>query len=419
MQPNPITGATAPKLAPDFGEPEPIANPAEPLSQKVHFPGEDGGRSLNNMAQRDLEATLQLLAERAQYITGATGAAIALRSGEEIVCRASAGSVAPEIGAHLQMESGLSGESIRTKQILRCNDAQTDTRVNRESCEALGISSVVVMPLLRDNEVNGVFELLSDRPNAFEERDIGALERLGEMVQTALDHASAARAAAEPAKSSVLASAIEESVETSSALLSPDNVGLPNSQPIDAAPIELDPLEFDLNESPAPAAVADKNEIASDKPSEKVPISPSVVELKLGEPTPTEITPVEAKVVESKQTPATIQPLPSEIDEAVKQSTSPADVPKIAVASQIRKCSACGFPVSEGRTLCLDCEKKEKPASTLTTAQVVSDEDDPSTPLFTMGAAGEVPESWFARNKILMVVAVVVVVLVTVLFLFR
>ena len=425
MQPNPITGATAPKLAPDFAEPDPIANPAEPPSQKVHFPGEDGGRSLNHMAQRDLEATLQLLAERAQYITGATGAAIALRSGEEIVCRASAGSVAPEIGAHLQMESGLSGESIRTKQILRCNDAQTDTRVNRESCEALGISSVVVMPLLRDNEVNGVFELLSDRPNAFEERDIGALERLGEMVQTALDHASAARAAAEPAKSSVLASAIEKPVEIpSSALLSSDIVGLPDSQPVDASQgggtqVEIDPLEFDIHESPAPAAVAAKNEISSDKPSEKQPTSPSVVELKLGEPKPLEITPVEAKVVEAKQTPTTIQPLHAEIDEAVKQSTSPADAPKIAVASQIRKCSACGFPVSEGRTLCLDCEKKEKPASTLTTAQVVSDEDDSSTPLFTMGAAGEVPDSWFARNKILMVVAVVVVVLVTVLFLFR
>ena len=418
MQPNPITGATAPKLAPDFAEPDPIANPAEPLSQKVHFPGEDGGRSLNNMAQRDLEATLQLLAERAQYITGATGAAIALRSGEEIVCRASAGSVAPEIGAHLQMESGLSGESIRTKQILRCNDAQTDTRVNRESCEALGISSVVVMPLLRDNEVNGVFELLSNRPNAFEERDIGALERLGEMVQTALDHASAARAAAEPAKSTVLASALEKPAEiTSSAVVSPDNVSLPDSQPVDAALVEIDPLEFDINESPAPTTVAAKNEISSDKPSEKHAPQPNVVESKLVEPKPNEIKPVEAKVEEQK--PATIEPSLAEIDEAATQSTSAADAPKIAVASQIRKCSACGFPVSEGRTLCLDCEKKEKPASTLTTAQVVSDEDDSSTPLFTMGAAGDAPESWFARNKILMVVAVVVVVLVTVLFLFR
>ena len=26
---------------------------------------------------------------------------------------------------------------------------------------------------------------------------------------------------------------------------------------------------------------------------------------------------------------------------------------------RVQKCSACGFPVSEGRTLCLDCEKKD------------------------------------------------------------
>ena len=45
----------------------------------TEFPGEDGGRSLAEVAQRDLDAALQLLADRAQYITGASGAAIALR----------------------------------------------------------------------------------------------------------------------------------------------------------------------------------------------------------------------------------------------------------------------------------------------------------------------------------------------------
>ena len=41
--------------------------------ETLRFPGEDGGKSLSEMAQRDLDATLLLLAERAQYITGATG----------------------------------------------------------------------------------------------------------------------------------------------------------------------------------------------------------------------------------------------------------------------------------------------------------------------------------------------------------
>ena len=122
---------------------------ADPVPE-VRFPGEDGGKSLAEMAERDLGATLQLLAERAQYITGATGAAIALLDGEAMVCKATAGSSAPSVGTQLQVNSGLSGESVRTQQTLICEDASTDPRVNRESCEALGIASVVVMPLLRE-----------------------------------------------------------------------------------------------------------------------------------------------------------------------------------------------------------------------------------------------------------------------------
>src|SRR5437016_1812080 len=99
--------------------------------EALPFPGEDGGKSLSEMAQRDLDATLQLLAERAQYITGASGAAIALREDEEVICRASAGPSAPALGAHLQVNSGLSGESVRTRQILRCDNAELDSRVNR------------------------------------------------------------------------------------------------------------------------------------------------------------------------------------------------------------------------------------------------------------------------------------------------
>src|SRR6202011_5728469 len=55
------------------------AAPASP--QALRFPGEDGGCSLADMAQRDLDAALQLLAERAQYMTEAGGAEMALRRG--------------------------------------------------------------------------------------------------------------------------------------------------------------------------------------------------------------------------------------------------------------------------------------------------------------------------------------------------
>ena len=165
------------------------------MPREVRFPGEDGGRSLAEMAQRDLDAALQLLADRAQYITGASGAAIALRRNgkKDMLCRASTGPNAPELGALLSTEFGLSGESVRTRQPLRCDDAERDARVNRDVCREMGIASVVVMPVVNDDEVLGVFELFSGKANAFGARDVSAVQRLSEMVETAVRLAQADR----------------------------------------------------------------------------------------------------------------------------------------------------------------------------------------------------------------------------------
>src|SRR5580692_509404 len=159
----------------------------------VRFPGDDAGNSLAEMAQRDLDAALQLLADRSQYITGAGGAAIALRrtGKNDLLCRASAGSNAPELGALLSTEYGLSGESVRTRRALRCDDAERDARVNREVCRELGIASVVVMPVVDDDQVLGVFELFSGKAHAFGERDLSAIQRLSQMVETAVRLAEA------------------------------------------------------------------------------------------------------------------------------------------------------------------------------------------------------------------------------------
>jgi GAF domain-containing protein len=149
------------------------------------------GNSPAESARRDLDAALQLLTERAQYLTGASGASIALHEGREMVCRASAGGAVPEVGVEIESSSSLIAESVRTREIVRCDDATSDPRVNRERCEELGIKSVMVVPLVREEEVVGVFELVADRVSAFEERDAVALRRLAEMALTASEHAEA------------------------------------------------------------------------------------------------------------------------------------------------------------------------------------------------------------------------------------
>src|SRR5262249_57812341 len=56
----------------------------------------------------------------------------------------------------------------------------------------------VVWPLGQGAEVIGFLELFSDKPNGFDTRDLGAEERRGKMVSTALGHGGAHALAGEP-----------------------------------------------------------------------------------------------------------------------------------------------------------------------------------------------------------------------------
>src|ERR1051325_5502135 len=58
----------------------------------------------------NVDASLQLISDRALSLTRATGAAIALAGSENMICRASSGSDAPPVGVTLQIGSGFSGE---------------------------------------------------------------------------------------------------------------------------------------------------------------------------------------------------------------------------------------------------------------------------------------------------------------------
>ena len=459
---------------------------AEPARADVQFPAEDGGRSLAEMAQRDLAATLQLLAERAQYITGATGAAIALRDSGEMVCRASAGPSAPEVGTQLQINSGLSGESVRTRQTLRCDDAYTDERVNRESCEALGIRSVVVMPLLRDNEVLGVFELFSDKANIFEARDITALERMGFMVHTALEHSSAALGFPPPVR--------EPNPTLVQAANNGDDLKTPDAA-ADDAPLEITPR----NGIPVPQ-VADNFAVASAEPFHDPPAPPSpgiafhmkmpaspgaepVIEVPAATVAPAvsgpeshpasessarsnsdlttnsaeetailevaaehdaeapvaTFSPAEEDILGDTSGPVPVAPVLAAVPVTPEPAITPPraalgpseDIPAPVIKSRgavanLRKCESCGFPVSEGRQLCLDCEKKKpretaaetkpSPVSTVATTMVapsisagIAKETPGNMPNFLSGEADEA--SWLASHK-LMVIAVVLALIV-------
>src|SRR5580693_6163781 len=150
----------------------------------------DGGRPSPEddwqLEQFVLDEVLQLVAERALAITGADGVAIALAEGNAIVCRASAGSIAPDAGIRLDPNSGFSGECLVSGRIVRCDDAESDLRVNIAACRRLGVRSMLAVPLSAKQSVIGLIEAFSNEPYGFNDSDVRSLGLLAELILSAM-----------------------------------------------------------------------------------------------------------------------------------------------------------------------------------------------------------------------------------------
>ncbi len=140
--------------------------------------------------QIDLEPAIHVIAERAQTLTGATGAAIALRRGEEIVCRARTGRTAPDLGVRLTTESGISAECVRTGEVVLCHDTEAHAQVDVSACRRLGVRSVLAAPLRHLRRTLGLFEVLSSSPHAFDGRDVATMQMLSGVMVAAMSRLS-------------------------------------------------------------------------------------------------------------------------------------------------------------------------------------------------------------------------------------
>jgi TonB family protein len=138
---------------------------------------------------------LAVVAQRAQAFTNASGVAIALSEGnaDEIVCRARSGGSAPDVGATLRVEGSFTGLCIQTGKELRCDDCETDTRVDTAAIRALGIRSMVVTPIREDSRVVGVLAAFAPTPHAFTITHVAVLKTMADQISALLQKERRAR----------------------------------------------------------------------------------------------------------------------------------------------------------------------------------------------------------------------------------
>ena len=133
-----------------------------------------------------LEESMAVVAEWVARIAGAAGAGIGILDGATVRYRAGAGSPALPVGAEVPLKSAICQANIRTGQVIRTKDVDTEFLYDPEPARARGIRSLLAVPIHYDGNIVGALELYFDRTDAYAEQDIHTCQLMAGLVTEAL-----------------------------------------------------------------------------------------------------------------------------------------------------------------------------------------------------------------------------------------
>jgi TonB family protein len=186
MAHSPLQGPEFPAVA----EPPVLPQLDSPTSAQVAAARDDADAIFSALGDfiagtQDVDVILGAIAEAAQRLTQSGGVAIAMRRNEVVVCLGRSGEMAPPLGTRLGVDSGISGECLRTGNTLRCDDASKDYRADQEVCRKLGLRSIAAVPMRQGAQSVGILEAFSSQRCAFAEEHMDFLTRLARLAEAA------------------------------------------------------------------------------------------------------------------------------------------------------------------------------------------------------------------------------------------
>jgi diguanylate cyclase (GGDEF)-like protein/PAS domain S-box-containing protein len=143
-------------------------------------------QSLLVQADLALNPFMQLVIDKLRELTQAHGASVEFVDGGHTVVRRASGAMAGHLGLRIANDSSLSGVCVHTATVQRCDDAETDARVDRDTCRRLGVRSLIVAPLRQGGTAVGVLKVVSEQPQAFDDGDVQMLQLMASAIVAAL-----------------------------------------------------------------------------------------------------------------------------------------------------------------------------------------------------------------------------------------
>jgi putative methionine-R-sulfoxide reductase with GAF domain len=138
------------------------------------------------MRHLELNETMSVVAERVMHITGAHGAGIGLLEGKTVRYRAGMGAPALPNGSEVPLKQAVCAACVRTGQVIRSEDVNTEVLFDPEPCRQRGIFSLIAVPIYQDGGIVGGLELYFDKIHGYAEQDIHTCQLMAGLLTEAL-----------------------------------------------------------------------------------------------------------------------------------------------------------------------------------------------------------------------------------------
>lgn len=134
----------------------------------------------------DFGKILDLIADRARIVAGATGIAIGLLKADQLVYQAASGSAAKCVGRRVNAVLSVSAHNGARKEILRVENAATDTRIEASICRQRDAKALLIIPICREGSVAGVMEVLFNDAHTFQDGEMRTYRVMAGLVEDAM-----------------------------------------------------------------------------------------------------------------------------------------------------------------------------------------------------------------------------------------
>jgi hypothetical protein len=137
----------------------------------------------------DVNGAMHLIADRARNVANATGAAIGLLKGDQLVYQAGSGSAASYTGRQVTATLIASAGTGTGHEILRVENAETDKRMEATICRQFGDKSLLILLISHDRAPAGVLEVHFSEAHGFHDREVRTYRLMAGLVAETISRA--------------------------------------------------------------------------------------------------------------------------------------------------------------------------------------------------------------------------------------